>query len=232
MVDYSFRTYEQCIPSVLLQKRLAQILIEKVRVLDVLAEISLVGITGTGAMLAKELARRLRLPYFLLPIELLVLPNEERTIFGAVSGIDDVIHLEPEICKRKGYSTEDVSNLVRVTKYNLVRKAQAESGPARWPDQTVIGKDSTVLLIDSAMVSKALIGTAIESLSRANVSRIVPVSCFLNKQALTGNSYALQQGIFLSQVTGIEALRQEVAQAEELSEQELERYFSTAVEAG
>lgn len=217
MINSPLERYNACIPSPSLQKRGARMLLEQIQVVEILHNIVLVGMIDTGETLVRELAKLLHVDSFVLPVRQLAFDDGHRTIFGAISGIDDVVSYDAELCWANGYSPAVLAAHIQRARYNLMTESRGKRECVHWINSRhTIPRDSTILLVDGSIVAKSKLQVAVDVLSTCGFSKIVPVTLFLDKAALTHNTLPLQRGIFLCQSSCHEQLQREVEQAEVL----------------
>lgn len=195
MVGLSYSEYLQCIPSVIAQKVFASILLEEIKILDSLHDISIVGLIDSGETIAQEVARLLKRPCSILPVAPVTFQNDCRTIYGAMSVTNDTFNINSSLFS-KGLASSEVSEQIMTAKYQLLLETRKNGHSNNWLQNKQKLRGATVLLIDSVMVCPTKFKTAVESLFADGIRYIVPVTPLLNKEVLLGNTHPLKRGIF------------------------------------
>lgn len=225
MVGMSSKFYSACFPPEGLERRLGRFLVSKVRVRCEFEDVAVVGFLGTGRSTAELIAKRFNAPLFLLPIEILRLSDEPRTIVGAVSGVDDSFAFDEELLRSLGISQDLRSSAIYSARVQLLLASKSEPRCRAWFEERECIAGKSVLLVDSAFISPQKLGLVLECLSRCSARSITLAGFFLSRTSVLGARFPMGAALCLREEPDAEAVRVSVARYEGFSSRKLELEF-------
>lgn len=208
MSSLPYHIYQESIPSEKQQQILVGLLIDRIKTLDVLTELSVIGYLHSGEIIAREVATALRRKCYLLPVLPFVADyNGIPTICGSLSGINDANKYNSSILEQLQKDKCVLEAIQKLKRQAITSALSTEACVSLIQDREKLSK-STALLIDSAFISKTKFEVGIESLVSLNFSRVVPVAPFVNKETLIGASNPLKSGYYLKEFDNSHDLHQ------------------------
>ncbi len=225
MVGMSSKFYSDCFPPEGLERRLGRFLLSKVRVRCEFDDVVVIGFLGAGRHTAELIAKRFDAPLLLLPIEVLRLSDEPRTVVGAVSGVDDSFAFDEELLRSLGISQDLRSSAIYSARVQLLLASKSEPRSRAWFEERAHIAGKSVLLVDSAFISPQKLSLALECLSRCSARSVTLAGYFLSRTSVLGARFPMGTALCLREEPDAEAVRMSIAHYEGLSSCKLEAEF-------